>query len=410
MNQNNNNNNNNIVGYDPMTGQPIYGNQNNNTSVQLQPSMPVQQNVPVQPQLNVQMQQPGVFPGQQQVVQSNNVPVQNSNPEKKSKTKLFIIIGAVVLLVIVAIILVPKLLGSGSGGSSTDKNKPVEVLSTWEEVDGGYVLKDQNGNILLDNIKSHGEFCNGTTEVENKDGQYSIVDGTGKLLVEFGKYKYLDQVSSWGGNYYCFYEVTQNEPYQKFILKYDGSIFYSSEEDKYLKDVDINVYDTTVKFVVFETETNFQLVDFKGNVFATIEKVEDEDITVLSASGDEVYDSYLTIYYNNKSYIYDLNTFKEKYTYDGKFGIDDFEVSEVTVTIAGIENTTKEEILIISGEPDPTNKDYNVTYVYLDDKLKFQTDKCLRANVTNINDIQCLIQNGGVYEYYDINGNKIEEE
>lgn len=404
MNQNNNNNNNNnIVGYDPMTGQPIYTNQNLN----VQQSIPQESSVQKQP---VQMQQPGVFLGQQQVVQINNVPVQKQNPEKKSKTKLFIIIGAVILLVIVAIILVPKLLGSGSGGSSTDKNKPVEVLSTWEEVDGGYVLKDQNGNILLDNIKRHGEFCNGTTEVENKDGQYSIVDGTGKLLVEFGKYKYLDQVSSWGGNYYCFYEVTQNEPYQKFILKYDGSIFYSSEEDKYLKDVDINVYDTTVKFVVFETETNFQLVDFKGNVFATIEKVEDEDITVLSATGDEVYDSYLTIYYNNKSYIYDLNTFKEKYTYDGKFGIDDFEVSEVTVTIAGIENTTKEEILIISGEPDPTNKDYNVTYVYLDDKLKFQTDKCLRANVTNINDIQCLIQNGGVYEYYDINGNKIEEE
>lgn len=408
MNQNNNNNN--IVGYDPMTGQPIYTNQNMN----VQQSVPQEASVQTQPvtptQQPVQMQQPGVFPGQQQVVQINNVPVQNPNLEKKSKTKLFIIIGAVVLLVIVAIILVPKLLGSGSGGSSTDKNKPVEVFSTWEEVDGGYVLKDQNGNILLDNIKSHGEFCNGTTEVENNDGQYSIVDGTGKLLVEFGKYKYLDQVSSWGGNYYCFYEVTQNEPYQKFILKYDGSIFYSSEEDKYLKDVDINVYDTTVKFVVFETETNFQLVDFKGNVFATIEKVEDEDITVLSATGDEVYDSYLTIYYNNKSYIYDLNTFKEKYTYDGKFGIDDFEVSEVTVTIAGIENTTKEEILIISGEPDPTNKDYNVTYVYLDDKLKFQTDKCLRANVTNINDIQCLIQNGGVYEYYDINGNKIEEE
>ena len=42
-----------------------------------------------------------------------------------------------------------------------------------------------------------------------------------------------------------------------------------------------------------------------------------------------------------------------------------------------------------------------LAYVLNKGKITFETDKCL--NVAFVNDeVRCLIQNGGVFEYYDI--------
>lgn len=349
-----------------------------------------------------------------QSIQNQNIanmysqqPVEPQQPKKKKKKnlKVLIIIAVAVVVIILGIIFVPKLFIDNPGKS----NEPIVVSSTFETKDDHYVLKGDNGKILLDNIKSHGKFCNGTTEVKNTDGEYGIIDGSGKFIADYGKYSYINQYSSWGGNYYCFYEVRDDSKSQEYILKYDGSIFYSNDDDKYLRDVDMEVYDSTTKFILFETEDNFQFVSYLGNVFFTIAKVAEEEPDIMSSKGENVYDKYLTIYYNNKTYIYDLNSFKQKYTFDGKYSIGDLHVSKITTTIAGIESNKEEESLIIWGYPDVNNTQKRNTYLYHKDKLTFETDKCLNVAFVDGNDLRCLVKNGGIFEYYDINGNKLEK-
>lgn len=329
---------------------------------------------------------------------------QTKSPKKKINTKLIIIV-VIILIAVIGTILLPKLFnGSKSNG-------PVVVNSTFEKNEGYYVLQDENGKVLLSNIKKHGNFCNGTTEVQNTNGEYGIVDGNGKLIVEYGKYSSIEQYSSWSNKYYCFYEVTEkNNNYQKMILKYDGSILYSNKDDRNLRDVDLNVYESTNKFVLFETKEQYQFLNYLGEPFFTLNKKQSiEEPTILSNDGEYANEKYLSIYYDGKTYIYNLDTFKLAFNvFNGEYWIKDRHVSSETTSIAGIDINTKEsESLIIFGYPNPDNKKQKKTYLVEKGKITFETDKCLNAYFVGINDLNCLIQNGGPFEKYDINGNKI---
>lgn len=369
MNQNNNDNN--IVGYDAQTGLPIYAsvyNQNNNM-----------QNIG-------QFQQPTQNP-------------QGKKFNKKFLTIILIIVGCIALGVGVAVFIL----------KSSDKLEFVNVTSSFKSRDGHYVLQDENGNVLLDNIKSHGGFCNGTTEVQNTNGEYGIINGSGKFVAEYGKYKNVDQYSSWGGKYYCFYKVTDAKNSQSYILKYDGSVFYTDNNDKYLGDVSLKVYDTTTRFALFKTKTEFQFVNYLGDVFFTLKNNGTDEPDIMSADNKNVYDRYLAIYYNDKTYVYDLNTFKLFNTFDGKYMVKGISISNEKSSIAGVEKNDEKVSLIIFGQPTNGKDSSSRTYLYHEGKLIFETDKCLNAAFVNGNELRCLVQNGGVFEYYDINGNKLKD-
>lgn len=328
---------------------------------------------------------------------------QLKHSNKKMNTKLLVIILIAILVVICGIFIFKKVVNKGS-------NSPVEVLSTFEKNGEYYTLKSENGKVLLDNIKSHGEFCNGTTEIKNTNGEYAIIDGSGKFVVNYGKYSSIEQYSKYGGKYYCFYKAKDSLKSQYYILKYDGSIFYSNDDDKYLKSVSVKTYDTSTKYILFETKTSYKFVNYLGDVFFAADKVGDEAPSIMSCNGENVYDKYLVFYYNNKTYIYDLSSFKQKFdVLDGQFAIRGLQVSKTSVTIAGIENKKENESVIIWGYHDVNNIEKRVAYLYYNGKLTFQTDKCLNVAFVNGNEFRCLIQNGGVFEYYDIKGNKLDK-
>lgn len=373
MNQDNN------YGFEPMMGQPM---QNQNTT-------------------NIYSQQ-----AVQQNFNTYAQPVEPQQPKKKFNAKFIIIIVVAIAAIIAGIVFAPKLLSD----NEKKANSPVEVLSTFEQKDGYYVLQDENGNILLDNIKSHGKFCNGTTEVQNTNGEYGIIDGSGKFISEYGKYDMVDQYSSWGGNYYCFYEVIDSSS-QKHILKYDGSTLYSNGEDKYLSDVNIHLYDVSTRFVLFETENDYQFLNYMGDAFFTVSKDKDSDEPiVMQNNGNQANEKYLTIYSNGKTYIYDLKTFKPAFnSFEGKYWIKDIEVAKITTNIAGIESIKEEDSLIIFGYPNPDDESKRKTILAEKGKITFETDKCLNVAFVDGNNLRCLIQNGGVFEYYDIKGNKLDK-
>ena len=139
-------------------------------------------------------------------------------------------------------------------GCGKEEKGYYEATSKFERSDNGYTLKGASGEIIMTDISNHGDFCNGTAMIENADGQYAIIDDKGKVIVGFGKYKYITQEA-------CFYEV-KDESMKTSILKYNGEVLISDNNDKYLKKVDIYTYYDTNRYVLLETEKNYKVLNY----------------------------------------------------------------------------------------------------------------------------------------------------
>lgn len=337
---------------------------------------------------------------QQPYTQKNDISnYTNTEKPKNKKSKLLILIIAVLLVVVIGVIIIVTNLSKNK-----NDNEPISVSSTFEKIDNHYVLKDDKGKILLDNISSHSEFCNGTTQIINTDGDYAIINGSGKFIAEYGKYDRVEQYHSWGGTYYCFYKVKDYTTNQSSILKYDGNILYSDNNNKTLKNISLKNY--SVKYAILTTPDKYQVINYLGDTFLSFDRSENDSEPEVYAGGDGKYTS---IYYNGLSYVYDLKTFNQMLTpLNGKYQIQDVYTKSETITIAGFENKKEEDSIILFGYPNINDTNMRKTYVLHKGKITFETDKCL--NVAFVNDeVRCLVQNGGVFEYYDVNGKKLDK-
>lgn len=321
----------------------------------------------------------------------------NKRRVRKSRGGIFFVLG---VLLIGAGVFIMIFNNSSIGGRSD----PTFATSSFEKHGDSYVLTDKNGNVLLDNINSHKVFCNGTTEIENKEKQKAIINDQGKFIVDYGKYSYIGQYCSNSDLCYCFYHVIDKETSQESILKYDGSILYSNTNDPKLKNVKLNNYSTT--FGVLTTPDKYEVINFEGNTFLEFERKNKASNLEVLAGGD---DRYTAIYYDGLTYVYNLNTFKEVLKpLTGKYKVKEVNTTVQTITIAGFEKTSEEDAIILFGYPNINDTNYMKTIVLNKDKVTFETDKCLNVAFVN-GEVRCLIANGGIFEYYTVDGELIEK-
>ena len=150
--------------------------------------------------LSVSSPEPTPFIPNEPVV--NNQPVANNVVDKEDKGKkksplLLIAIIAIVGLLVLGIVIVPKLFGkTASGSGNKNDNSNAFFLANNE---GTYAVFNADGKQLTDfNIKSSfgEEFKNHTCFVENIDGKRGIIKDNGKMLVDFEKYTFLNNVGA----------------------------------------------------------------------------------------------------------------------------------------------------------------------------------------------------------------------
>ena len=394
-NFNPNNFNNQNINNGMMNNQPLSNNQNLNNQFnqnvnvnqQSQPTPSFQQ-----PINQMNMQQP--MPQQINTFGSGNANNQNFNSKPPKKLNIGLIVGIVVAIVaIIAVIII--LLNNDSSSENKLKEDPTVSSASFEQSGDHYVLKDDSGKILLDNIKYYGDlytkgFCNGTTKITTTDGKVGIINDKGKFIAELGKYKYITQTG-------CYYKVTNYDDEIKVkILNYDGSVFFEDTNDKYLDKSSIECavnYCFSKKVALFSTNGKYQLLDSKGKVIKEYEKITGVDKPKVSSKiQDEEKDRYISSFYNGKTDIIDTKNNKIITSLNDEYYVKD------------INSNNENQVIIYKN-----NGVDRHAIIYNNGKKSFDTTSCLNIAFVN-GEVRCLIQNGGVFEYYDINGKKIDKQ
>lgn len=262
------------------------------------------------------------------------------------------------------------------------------VKSVFEQSGSKYVLKDEKGIVLLDNIKTHGEFCNGNTFVE-VDNKYGIIDGDGNYVVELGKYSYVYQLynKNPGVVYQCFYKVNDNNQYM--YLKYDGNLLFKDDNDKDLKNNVLHTMGYTNKIAILETSTKYIIYNYLGEELDIIDRIDDSKYEI----GTNNVGSYLftTIHYNNKTYIFRNND--GKLLFDGVGNYIVSSINDIDTNIYG------EDYILIRDE-----KTLDIKIIDKRGKITFETKECSNAFFID-GEIRC--SNGNNDSYFDIKGNLI---
>lgn len=388
MNQDSNNLNQNTFNAQGNNGIPNNQPLNNNQYVQ---SQQVNTNMHQQPMNQMNIQQPTQQPVNS--FESGNVNNQNLNSKPSKKMNLGLIIAIVAIIVIIVVVTI-ILLSYNSNSENSLNNDPTVSSAFFEESGDHYVLKNENGNILLDNIKNYGDiytksFCNGTIKITTTDGKVGIINDKGKFVAELGKYSYISQTG-------CYYSVTnRDDEIKKKILKYDGSVFFQDENDAYLNKSSIECavnYCFSKKVALFSTNGKYQLLDSKGNVIKEYEKITNVDKPIVSSKiYDEEKDRYITSFYNGYTDVIDTKSNKIITSLTGEYYIKD------------INENNENQFILYKNDGDNRH-----LIVYNNGKQTFEKTTCLNVAFVN-GEVRCLIQNGGVFVYYDINGNKLDK-
>lgn len=304
------------------------------------------------------------------------------NKKNILKITLIAIISLIVLLISVLIF--------GKKSTTLDGETENSTNSKFEKEGQYYVLKDENGNILLDNVSSYGsiynnEFCNGTINVTMSDGREGIINSNGKFITKLGEYSFIKHEA-------CYYIVSSDNG--KKILKYDGSLFFEDSNDKHLDKNTINCpvdYCFSKKVALFTASNKYQLLDSKGKVINEYEKNNDDKPVVKTTYSDEKEDSYISVFYQNQTEIYDTKTFKLISKKSGNY------------YIKGVKHESKEAVLLLQDKEGEKE-----TILLVNGKEILSTTKCLNALFEDNETVRCILNDSTkTVKFYDLNGNEI---
>ena len=189
--------------------------------------------------------------------------------------------------------------------------------------------------------------------------------------------------------------MTNNEDaIKKKILKYDGSVFFEDASDIYLNKSSIECavdFCFSKKVALFSTNEKYQLLDSRGKIIKEYEKIANVNKPKIQAQkNDEEMDRYITSYYNGKTDVIDTNSNEIIGLLNG-----DYYVIDV--------NTNNENQFILY-KNDDVNKH---TIVFNNGKKTFDTTSCYNVFFQD-DEVNCLVGNS-IFDYYDINGNKINK-
>lgn len=235
----------------------------------------------------------------QNIQNTNNIAMQNENPiikeeseantQKKSNNLLNK--KRIIPIIIVAIIIAAILIILPKKGKKQKENIDINYSTSFfiRDENNKYALFNDDGKKLTDFIfTSVNDFINDATIVK-KDNEYGIIDSNGKMVADFGKYRYINQV---GGLF-----KAENSEYDYFLVDGKGNVLYD------LEDIDLVTYIAEKRYFLLEDNNNktYKILNYKGKEIASFpinSSVEKEPTTSEK-------DGYASIYYDNKNYIFD---------------------------------------------------------------------------------------------------------
>lgn len=259
---------------------------------------------PIQPQQTPNMNNGYTEPPIQNL-NSNNYT--NITPEKKSNKNI-----KKILLIVVAILVVGGVAFAGYKFFTKDKdnNKEFDITQTTafflQDANSKYALFNEDGKQLTEFIYTRvGSFVNGTATVETAEGE-GIINAEGKLTVPIGKYKY---ISSSGG----LYEATESteESYNKYLINGSGKVLYDLDEITVRDFIGADTY----SILEYEKENKYTVINYEGKELVSFPKVDDDEVDDPSTNEQ---DNYISVYYNNKNWIFNVVTGKQVASFDSE--------------------------------------------------------------------------------------------
>lgn len=297
------------------------------------------------------------------VQQNNNVNYQNNQQlnnnqsnvvNKKSNTylKFIPIIGVVLVAIIVCSIFISK----------KDKTKLSEFDVNYSNAffisnGSNYALFNNDGKQLTDFTYSYvDEFINNTALVKS-DGKYGVINSKGKMVVELGKYTY---ISSEAG----LYIVTDSMDHE-YLINGKGKVLYDMDNKELKTFSGVDMY----SILVDNTDNKYKLLNYEGKVLVQFTKNSSDE----EPSTNEE-DNYITIFYNNKNYVFNAATSKKVVSFD----------SDVHYCVNAVEEEGKYATFNSCDGSSSSNGKY--TYKYIKDgKLYDLNDKCDKVKYSSKN-------------------------
>ena len=253
----------------------------------------------------------------------NSKPISNNSfnnfNSKKNNKKVIMIVGAVVLLSVILIgvfvFLKPK--NNNFSEDSVTEQQDFDESDIFDEDkftssdsfflendDYTYTLYDGNGQKIIEqDFKTASGFVDGVAVVENQNEEYGLIKEDGTMLLDYASDNYIY-------NRGAFFEVTQGNNTKIYDSK--GKIILEGE----------NIYGHELSYdnhqaAMFSDSDNIYIYNYKGDKVSTI-PLGDGMFTYEAY----VKDNYLSLYYNNVSYIINTNS-KLLFTLDNEYTIQD---------------------------------------------------------------------------------------
>lgn len=210
-----------------------------------------------------------------------------------------IIIAASVFIGLLVIVLIIKTLPFGKKSNIKtiyDSEFNLRESSTFFIKDNSknlYALYNSTGKKLTDYTykNENVDFYNHAMLVENENGNYGVINDSGKIIVKFGEYDKLTQVGS------LYLAEKGND---KYIINSKGK-----KVKKFNQEVTYNYFSTFNEFVILKDEKKYYIIDFEGDIIYFFDKEKNDEFPTSSYKN-----GILSIFYNSENYIIDIGTNK----------------------------------------------------------------------------------------------------
>ena len=307
INMNNDTNNSNQDSYSMQSNNEMLGNQALNNPNLSQGMGVNQQPINSQPMSNFQqpiMQESDHKPmntfessnNNQNINAYQNIqPDKNFNIEERSKKgnkSIILIVIAIIVVLFAGALIFLKINSGKNSGKSLEESLTSSNSFFLKKSDGLYALFNLDGKQLTDyTFKSVSDFVNGAAKVTNKDEQPGVISTSGKMIINYGICKYLHQE---GPFYNCV-----DEEYNDNVMDSSGKTILKG------KDLEITSFIGEYQYAIIEDENanKYTVYDYKGNALASFAVADDSDVDSPSANSEG---NYVSIFYNNKNYIFDV--------------------------------------------------------------------------------------------------------
>ena len=219
---------------------------------------------------------------------------------KKSKTGL--IVGIIVALALIIIGIIVALLCFKSPDQSDPTAKLDYSKSFFIYTDGKYTLWNADGQRLTeDEYQNQSDFLGGYAMVK-KDDKYGIIDESGRMTVDYGKY---GTIRATGG----LFIADDNDSANQFLITGSGKILEMGS--------DLGPYapSSSAGFVVITVGDKVRVYNYAGTLMIETDKLGEEEDDESDAFSLHDFGAF---HYGNKNWVFDARDGKLLATFEGK--------------------------------------------------------------------------------------------